>query len=1003
MAKKNEAKPFEGKFREEYSKLNSSQKRAVDTIEGPVMVVAGPGTGKTTTLVLRIANIIKSNVPSSTILALTFTESAAANMRRRLVELVGSEGYYVNINTFHGFCNLLIQNYPQYFERIIGAENATEAKQIALLREIIDNGQFKKLNPVGDKYAYVKDIAGSIKNLKNDKYGPEELAEIIAKRNAEIYDAPDLYHDSGRYKGQMKGKYFEELEKLKTAEELSVAYAEYEKALRSRNLYDFDDMILETIKAFEENPAFLSEMQETCQYILVDEHQDTNRSQNYLLELIAGFYESPNLFVVGDEKQAIFRFQGASLQNFLYLQNKYKGTTFIKLEKNYRSTQTILDSAYSLIQKNKINISEGNLEAEDKSEGEKIKVAEFRSAEAETAFVADEIEKRMKEGRSLKEIAVIYRENRDAESFANVLRSRRIPVVVRSDQNILFDKKVRKLIALLRAVESFGDDVYLTAVLHLNFLKLDPLDTYRIISAADEKRLSALYRLISSKEKMEEIGVSEPQKFRALYENLRLWKRLSTNRNFLEFFEIIVKESGFFSDLSSSGNYLDEIGKLKAVFAEAKKEMGANYEYQLKDFLRHIEVLEEHKLSISVRENDAADAVRLMTAHKAKGLEFETVFIVNAVDGKWGNKRDWNKIKLPLETAVDISKLEKNEDERRIFYMSLTRAKKEVFITYSLKSADDKEKNPSQFIKEIDPELVEKIDTSGYEREAEAGLEGIFTGATGGSLPTLPQKEEIKALFLKRGFSATHLNSYLDCPWRYFYVNLLRIPQTMKSSQIYGNCIHGALDEFFRKRAQGEEAGEEYLVSRFLREVKRQPLSENDRKRILEKGEESLYKYYEFYRGNWNWNVVTEYSVSANLTAEIRLSGRLDKLELEPDGVRVNVVDYKTHKPESENWIRGETKTSSGDYYRQLIFYKLLLDLDSRQKYKMATGTIDFVQPNEKGKFTRESFVVSDREEEELKSLILEKADEIMNLKFWNKTCGDPKCEFCALRSLLTK
>ncbi|MDE2096764.1 MAG: ATP-dependent helicase [Patescibacteria group bacterium] len=994
---------LEEKFREEYSKLNSSQKRAVDTIEGPVMVVAGPGTGKTTTLVLRIANIIKSNIPSSTILALTFTESAAANMRRRLVELVGSEGYYVNINTFHGFCNALIQNYPQYFERIISAENATEAKQIALLREIIDGGQFKKLKPIGDKYAYVKDIASSIKNLKNDKYSPEELAEIVAKKNAEIYDASDLYHDSGRYAGQMKGKYFDELERLKTAEELALVYAEYEKALRARNLYDFDDMILETIKAFEENTAFLSEMQETCQYILVDEHQDTNRSQNYLLELIAGFYESPNLFVVGDEKQAIFRFQGASLQNFLYLQNKYKNTTFIKLEKNYRSTQTILDSAHSLIQKNKANIDEGGLEAEDKSGGERIKVAEFRSAEAEAIFVADEIEKKIKEGGSLKEMAVIYRENRDAEAFADVLRSRRIPIAVRSDQNILFDKKIRKLIALLRAVEYFGDDTRLVAVMHLSFLELDPLDIYRVVSAAEGRRTSSVYGLIASEEKMEKIGVSAPQKFRAFYENLRQWKRLSVNRNFLEFFEILVKESGFFSDLSSSGNYLDELGKLKALFSEARKEMGVNYEYRLGDFLRHIDVLEEHKLSISVRENDASDAVRLMTAHKAKGLEFGTVFIVNAVDGKWGNKRDWNKIKLPLETGVDISKLEKNEDERRIFYMSLTRAKKEVFITYALKSAEGKEKTPSQFIGEIDPSLIDRLNTSGYARKEEEGVDGVFVGAASASSPTLLQKDEIRALFLKRGFSATHLNNYLNCPWRYFYVNLLRIPQTMKPSQIYGSCIHGALDEFFRKKALGEAAGEEYLVSRFSGEAERQPLSENDRKRLLEKGRETLRKYYEFYHGDWSWNVVTEYSVSANLTDEVRLSGRLDKVELEPDGVRATVVDYKTHKPESENWIRGETKASSGDYYRQLIFYKLLLDLDPRRKYKMAAGTIDFVQPDEKGKFVRRSFAISDQEEEELKSLILEKTDEIMNLKFWNKTCGEPKCEFCALRSLLNK
>ncbi|MDE2144994.1 MAG: ATP-dependent helicase, partial [Patescibacteria group bacterium] len=364
------------KFEEEYGLLNAEQKKAVDTTEGPVMVIAGPGTGKTTTLVLRIAKILRNNVPAQTILALTFTESAAANMRRRLVDLVGSDGYYVNIYTFHGFANYLIQTYPEYFERIIEAENATSSKQTAILREIIDKSEsLKKLKPMGRKYAYVNDIRRGIRDLKNENYSPKELVKLVEKKNAEIYDTPDLRHESGRYKGQIKGKHLTELERLKTSEELAVVYAEYEKTLRAENLYDFDDMILEVVKALEGNEAFLAEVQEMCQYILVDEHQDTNRSQNTLLDLISGFYESPNLFIVGDEKQAIFRFQGASFENFVYFNKKFKDMTLIRLVNNYRSTQSILDSASSLIRKNKANINEGDLKAVEARAGERIKTA----------------------------------------------------------------------------------------------------------------------------------------------------------------------------------------------------------------------------------------------------------------------------------------------------------------------------------------------------------------------------------------------------------------------------------------------------------------------------------------------------------------------------------------------------------------------------------------------------------------------------------------------------
>lgn len=990
------------KFEEEYGLLNAEQKKAVDTTEGPVMVIAGPGTGKTTTLILRIAKILRNNVPAQTILALTFTESAAANMRRRLVDLVGSDGYYVNIYTFHGFANHLIQTYPEYFERIIEAENATSSKQTAILREIIDKSEsLKKLKPMGRKYAYVNDIRRGIRDLKNENYSPEELGKLVEKKNAEIYDTPDLRHESGRYKGQIKGKYLTELERLKTSEELGIVYAEYEKALRAENLYDFDDMILEVVKALEGNEAFLAEVQEMCQYILVDEHQDTNRSQNTLLSLISGFYESPNLFIVGDEKQAIFRFQGASFENFVYFSEKFKNMTLIRLVNNYRSTQSILDSASSLIRKNKANINEGDLKAVEARAGERIKTAEFEFADGEVKFVADKIEERIKGGVKPKEIAVIYRENRDVEPFAGILRERKIPMVVQSDENLLADDKIHKLLVLMRAVDAFGNDERLAEVLHLSFLELDPLDVYKAILSSNSRRVSSLYSLISSEEGMKKAGIEDTKKLNDLYLNLKRWKRIGSNRSFLEFFEILVKESGFFSDISASGGYLDELGKLKVIFGEARKEVGSNWEYRLSDFIKHLDVLKEHDIAIKVRSSDAADAVRLMTAHRAKGLEFDTVFIVNAVNGKWGNKRNRDKIKLPFETVADVSELEKNEDERRIFYMAITRAKREVYITYSRHSVDERELVPAQFIGEIDLELVEKVDTEKYGEKSGVNFEDIFIGARREPISTMPDKEEVKRLFQGRGFPVTHLNNYLACPWRYFYLNLLRLPRVMTPSQVYGTCAHGALEEFFRRRKEGEKVGPEVMIARLAKELRKQPLSPNDKDEILKKGEEILPKYYEWYRDQWNYNAVTEYSISANLTDEIKLSGRLDKLELETDGVRANVVDYKTSKPKSENWILGKTKDSDGGYFRQLAFYKLLLDLDPRHKYKMTKGTIDFVQPDEKGKFVRREFLVEDKQVDELRSLILEKAGEIMNLEFWNKTCGDPKCEFCSLRSLM--
>src|SRR3989338_693439 len=338
------------KFEELYKRLNPAQKKAVDAIEGPVMVVAGPGTGKTTILTLRIAQILrKTDTPPDAILGLTFTESGAYNMRRKLVEIVGSAGYKVNISTFHGFCNGVIERYPDEFPRIIGSNPIDDIEKISLLKEIIISGPLKLLRPFGDNFYYLTPLRQKISELKRENVPPRKLRTIIASQEKELYSIPDLYYEQGLHKGEMKGKYRAFEKKILKNKELLKIYMLYEKELEKRRLYDFEYMIVETILTLQKKKDLLLELQEEYHYILADEHQDANNSQNQLLELLASFHDNPNLFIVGDEKQAIFRFQGASLENFLYFKNKFPGAREIILERNYRSGQKILDAAHHLL------------------------------------------------------------------------------------------------------------------------------------------------------------------------------------------------------------------------------------------------------------------------------------------------------------------------------------------------------------------------------------------------------------------------------------------------------------------------------------------------------------------------------------------------------------------------------------------------------------------------------------------------------------------------------
>src|SRR3989344_4120023 len=262
-----------------YKALNPAQKEAVDNIEGPAMVVAGPGTGKTQVLTLRIANILKrTDANPDSILALTFTESVAHNLRTRLVEIMGTVGYRIAIFTFHGFCNDVIRRFAPHFPGIVGYAHANLIDQILILEEIIARSRLTKLKPFGNPYFYVRDVVSTIGKLKRENIDPNKLEKLIRK---------------------------EPKERRERNKEFLYLYREYEKLLRARGYYDYDDMVMEVIRVLGADKELLSSLQEQYQYVLADEHQDANAGQNELLKLLMSFHQSPNIFVVGDEKQAI--------------------------------------------------------------------------------------------------------------------------------------------------------------------------------------------------------------------------------------------------------------------------------------------------------------------------------------------------------------------------------------------------------------------------------------------------------------------------------------------------------------------------------------------------------------------------------------------------------------------------------------------------------------------------------------------------------------------------
>jgi DNA helicase II / ATP-dependent DNA helicase PcrA len=983
--------------------LTPRQKEAVDAIEGPVMVIAGPGTGKTQILTLRIANILKNtDVPADAILALTFTNAAAANMRKRLVSIIGSDAYRVSIFTFHSFANHIIDTYPERFSEYVGRSNASEVERIDIIRSLLDQGRFEIVKPLGEPYHNVPEILRAISHLKREGFTPETFRAWVAEELRLFEERDDIYHEKGVHEGKMKQQAQKALRLIQKNEELAELYRLYQTELARKKRFDFDDSLLMLIGAMEANEDFLRELQEEYQYFLVDEHQDTNGAQNKILTLLATYFERPNLFVVGDEKQAIFRFQGASLANFLYFEKVFKDVRRITLDTNYRSHQGVLDAAQSLIDNAQTGISAPLVAHSSPKERDlRIKVYEFGADDEELLFLAESVQQQIKDGVPAHEIAVLYRNNRDVDDISDYFERLSIPFLVESGHGVLDDPDIRKLNILLRAVADLTSDDTLAKTLFIGFLGIPVPDAYALLRLARTEKRS-VYEVLCSHDAC---VLESPTAVLGLRDKLTTWKRVAENESFLHLFEAVVRDSGLLEHIQKSTFHTEKFDKIVRLFDELKAHVRRNSFFSLDDYALFLRILEEHNLTLEAKPRHIPNAVRLMTAHRAKGLEFDHVYIVHAYDGHWGGKRSHSYFHLPYIQGDGAVIASDAEDERRLFYVAITRARSEVYISYASVAPDGRDRVPSQFIEEIRQEYRVETDSEalGY-----AGKRPPLFVVRQGRHGVERYREFVREAFFDRGISATALNNFLTCPWKWFYENFFYTQFVPSLHQLKGTAVHGALEDFFNTRNTDPTTGKTYLLTRFAHYMEDVDLAPPLFERVMRDTRIALEGWYDAHNADWRPVTKNELSIRGVLLDEnIRLTGKIDKLECLDDRCRdVSVVDYKTGAPKSRNEIEGLTSTAqktpgSGGYKRQLVFYKLLLDRYADGQYRMQDAVLDFIEPNDSGKYKREVFSISDAEGRELEEEIRRVAHEITTLAFWDTRCSDTSCSACALRDLL--
>lgn len=1008
------------KFTTLYQRLNPAQRKAVDTIDGPVLVVAGPGTGKTQVLSARIATILqKTDVAPYNILALTFTESAAKNMQERVVSMIGTEGYYVEITTFHSFCASVITAYPEYFPISRDSQPITDVELFETIKTTITQLPLETLKPLNAPHFYLKEIVRSISQLKREGVSCAAFSAIIA----------DAFAEDRKPAAKGAASTFEK-QKLKN-QELALVYERYQEKLLEQKRYDFDDMITFVIAAFQEHESLLLEYQEKFQYFLVDEYQDTNSAQNAVVNLLAAYWgEQANIFVVGDPHQSIYRFQGASTENVVSFTSQYPNATVITLETSYRCPAEITTVAHTLISNNILTQTNTTQSPAAKTlfaalttplktiktQPQAVQVWSAPSQTIELIQIAEEITTLIKNNVRAEDIAILYRTNRESLELAEILEKWQIPYEIDGGNNVFEFEPIRQFLQLLQIIELYKvnqEDERFFEVLCYSWLKLDPLSVYRITHLAGRER-KMVHELVENGHAALQVlspdclSETEYDQIANLLGKLKSWAIQDGQLTFIEWFALVAAESGFLNWLKQQPTVVEHLlfyNSLRQLVEQFCRERAT---FKLTEFIAAVDTMCSYGIPLIAQDlHITKGAVHLSTVHKAKGQEWEYVFVVHCTDGVWGNTRERNLLPLPAEILnhTDVTKKERNEDDRRLLYVAITRAKQQVIVSYPetvISNTATKTVTPSMFITEMQASSVGlEVHRDIHLVERQEEFLSRLVAPSISSQHTLQAENFFTDLLERYTLSVSALNNYLQDPAKFILRDLLLIPSGNAPYLAFGTAIHAALEEVFKHIQQGSPLVNEKIFDRYETVLAQEILTREDYERRLVYGKNVLTQYISQLQlekvDPWQLEARFGRGMRRTVLDDIPLVGRIDRLDwIDRKSKTVRVIDYKTGSAKSRNTLEGKTQSAGlsareltlpesirSPFKRQLLFYKLLTQMDAAFSAEVIQGVFEFVVPDSQtGKIAIHAFDLPTTEVEELKDLIRTVMAELRSLQF---------------------
>jgi DNA helicase II / ATP-dependent DNA helicase PcrA len=1044
-------------FEARYKKLNQAQQQAVDTIDGPVMVIAGPGTGKTELLSMRVANILKqTDALPENILCLTFTESGASAMRERLSQIIGPSAYKVAIHTFHSFGTEIINQQGQYFYHGANFRPADELSSYEIIRGIFDELDYD--NPLASKmngeYTYLSDTLRSIAELKKSGLTSDELIAVldqndialdaaepqlgalfasrIAKTTAaelekvvvrlrkcddkppvptitslshimadSLADAINQARESGKttpitawkntwLKKNERGEFvLKSRERATKLRALSFVYYQYLARMQEAELYDFDDMILRVVHAMEVFPDLRFNLQEKHQYILVDEFQDTNMAQMRILlnltTLPTG--DQPNIMVVGDDDQAIYSFQGAEVGNIINFHTIYPEARLITLSDNYRSTAVILNSARSVIIRGGDRL-EGRIDHIDKTltphhtaDHTDVILTELSNVSDEYSWIVKDIQRRIKAGTAPADIAVLARRHHEIVSM--------LPYFVDAGLDVNYERRDNVLeLDIIKHLELMGNllvelsqghtdhaETYLPEFLTHPAWGIDPMAIWQLGLTARKDRVGwlevmsvmpvfvPLHRwLVATSQMIEHVPLER------IFDRMIGAPHTPPDYGTIESATQVDDGPSFTSPLYTyffSPEQLAEQPDVYLTFLEALRtirsklcEYRPNETPRLPLFLEFVHLHRELGSTIeSIRPHveQLTGAINLMTAHKSKGLEFDSVYIVGAIDSAWGERVRSRSSLIGYPENLPLAPTGNTPDERlRLFFVAMTRARRHLTISYSLSDSNGKQTLPASFLtgdgwQAERPTDVHTIDTLTH--DAELRWYQPLVAITPHSLQELlaPTLDHYR-------LSATDLCTFLDVthdgPQGFLLQRLLRFPQAASPSAAYGIAIHRTLQRAHSHlTATNRHRAVEDILHDYEQFLREQYLDDNDFQTYLQKGSDALQaflaeKYIEF---TPNQQAEISFAGQHVIVGDAQLTGSIDLLDRQQKSI--TVTDYKTGRP-VRDW-KGSTdyeKIKLHRYRQQLMFYKLLVEhARDYRGVSVDRSVLQFVEPTRSG------------------------------------------------------